>query len=234
MPELKTQEVHICELCGVTWSRPPTRGQRPKRCEGCRSRPEAKNLDMSRSCPHCGKAGVRYDASFCSKKCALASGHWSGGRPSVEVLVLGPSSELPELHPARCPPRLMTEGQCDWCDSRFVKVGRRPAKYCSRNCKKRAYHARRGKWVVAPSVRRSIYERDGWLCQITEICPRPEEPIDPELSHSKWAATLDHIVPQSHVLIPDHSPGNLQTAHLWCNSMKGDGTYYEVDVLLPA
>lgn len=67
----------------------------------------------------------------------------------------------------------------------------------------------------------AIYERDGWTCQ---LCM---EPVDPALPPGDvWSATLDHIVPQSHMLIPDHSDDNLRLAHLWCNSVRGDETYY--------
>jgi 5-methylcytosine-specific restriction endonuclease McrA len=36
------------------------------------------------------------------------------------------------------------------------------------------------------------------------------------------SATLDHIIPQSHMLIPDHSDRNLRLAHRSCNSARGD------------
>jgi len=34
--------------------------------------------------------------------------------------------------------------------------------------------------------------------------------------------TLDHIVPVSHQLFPDHSVSNLQLAHRICNSIASD------------
>lgn len=74
---------------------------------------------------------------------------------------------------------------------------------------------------ISTDERRAIYERDGWSCQ---ICLLPVQPDSPRGSH--WFPSLDHIVPQSAQLIPDHSPANLRTAHFLCNGMRGAGTYY--------
>lgn len=69
---------------------------------------------------------------------------------------------------------------------------------------------------IAPTERRALYERDNWTCQLCH------EPIDPSAHwNSNYAPSLDHIVPQSHMLIPDHTPSNLRTAHRVCNSRRG-------------
>lgn len=69
---------------------------------------------------------------------------------------------------------------------------------------------------IAPTERRALYERDNWTCQICH------GPIDPSAHwNSNNAPSLDHIVPQSHMLIPDHTPSNLRTAHRVCNSRRG-------------
>lgn len=69
---------------------------------------------------------------------------------------------------------------------------------------------------VRGRVRLAIYERDDWTCQLCR------EPIDREVHYlDDWAPSLDHIEPQSHALIPDHSPTNLRTAHRWCNAVRG-------------
>jgi hypothetical protein len=49
---------------------------------------------------------------------------------------------------------------------------------------------------------------------------------------SDYAASLDHIIPQSMQLIPDHSPSNLRLVHRWCNSARGDGTNMAKDELI--
>lgn len=70
---------------------------------------------------------------------------------------------------------------------------------------------------ISPKVRHSIYDRDGWTCLICQ------EPIDRDAHwNDNYAPSLDHIVPQSHMLIPDHSPRNLRTSHRICNSLRGD------------
>lgn len=70
---------------------------------------------------------------------------------------------------------------------------------------------------IAPKIRHQLYERDNWTCQLCQ------EPIDREAHwNDNYAPSLDHIVPQSHMLIPDHTPSNLRTAHRVCNSRRGD------------
>ncbi|MFC7330808.1 MULTISPECIES: HNH endonuclease [Nocardiopsidaceae] len=79
------------------------------------------------------------------------------------------------------------------------------------------------------ATRLAIYERDGWICQLCS------EPVDPDLPYlDNWAASLDHIVCQAWTDEPDHSPENLRLAHRWCNSVRGDETYYETSVLAAA
>jgi len=69
---------------------------------------------------------------------------------------------------------------------------------------------------IAPKVRHSLYERDDWTCQLCH------EPIDRDAHwNTNYAPSLDHIVPQSHTLVPDHRPSNLRTAHRVCNSRRG-------------
>lgn len=235
MPNGTWQEF-VCGACGDSWRRRPARGTRPKWCPECR--PKRKNVLLSKECPECGRAGVRADATFCSKRCAVRAGHWSfpGGGPVCRDLV-GPVEsticELPRRHPVRLlagrqpPPKdwwvQFVSGPCAWCGETFVvPTGGGPALYCSRSCASSAGKSRRGRFLIPPDVRQSIYARDQWLCQ-WEQCPRPFEPIDPTLPSShKWAATLDHIECQSWVLVPDHSPSNLRTMHRLCNSERGD------------
>lgn len=82
-----------------------------------------------------------------------------------------------------------------------------------------ARHARRVR-MVGPDgeIERidphTIYERDGWMCQ---LCHKP---IDPAM---KWpdyqSASLDHIVPLA--ANGTHTSDNVQAAHLICNIQKG-------------
>lgn len=73
---------------------------------------------------------------------------------------------------------------------------------------------KRKTWI-APLARRAIYERDGWICQICF------EPVSRTLKNGRLAPSLDHIIPRSAMLIPDHSPSNLRTAHMACNASRG-------------
>lgn len=119
-------------------------------------------------------------------------------------------------------------GCCAWCGSPFVfevRGNSRPAIYCTARCAKRMGRAKhkeaRGSWWITQHRRYAIYERDNWTCQICK------EPVDKTLHHSdNWAASLDHIVPRSRQLVPDHSDDNLRLAHRWCNAVLSDGTYY--------
>lgn len=114
--------------------------------------------------------------------------------------------------------RVWTAGDCSWCAESFVGLSH----YCSTRCRTAAKFARRSSgqsFNIPPRDRLKIYERDAWICQLCD------HPVDSNLRHPHiWSATLDHIVPQSQMLIPDHSPSNLRLAHMWCNSARGDGS----------
>jgi hypothetical protein len=123
--------------------------------------------------------------------------------------------------------RTFVNGQCVWCGDVFTSevLGRSiPPLCCSPICALRRQWSRKGQtsnWIV-PRRRRAIYVRDNWTCQ---LCIGP---VDKTLHvNDLWAASLDHIIPQSRLLIPDLSSSNLRLAHRWCNAVLGDGTYYK-------
>lgn len=121
--------------------------------------------------------------------------------------------------------RVFVQGACEWCGESFCAPSGR---YCSKSCRSRAAESRRHpmRFNPTPRLRREVYERDGWLCGLCDL------PIDPNLCWpDKWSASLDHVVPQSHMLIPDHSASNLRAVHLQCNSMRGDGSNMSEDEL---
>lgn len=117
--------------------------------------------------------------------------------------------------------RVWTVGNCSWCGDHFTSPN---AKFCSRNCAKYSRDANNPhKFSISPVRRAALYERDNWTCQLCF------EPVDPTLHYlDAWAATLDHVIPQSWMLVPDHSESNLQLAHRMCNSLKGDRVEMEV------
>lgn len=115
---------------------------------------------------------------------------------------------------------LLVSGPCVHCRQNFTgqatSVETAP-KYCSKACGGSDRKARPFRFRISDVHRQQIYERDKFICQLCK------DPVDMTLASSdRWAATLDHIIPQSHQLVPDHSPGNLRLAHRWCNSVRGD------------
>lgn len=113
--------------------------------------------------------------------------------------------------------RVLICGDCKWCGIYSVSHNG----YCSRKCATAHKYANRAKstFKISPRNRVALYERDKWTCR---ICLNP---VDPALHYlHDWSATLDHIIPQAHMLIPDHSPSNLRLAHRYCNSIRGDGS----------
>ena len=70
--------------------------------------------------------------------------------------------------------------------------------------------------------KRSIYDRDGWICG---ICG---EPVDPNAKYPDMrCASLDHIKPLS--LGGSHTPENVRLAHFDCNSFRGNGVDEEAE-----
>ena len=121
--------------------------------------------------------------------------------------------------------RVFIQGRCSWCEEQFCAP---MGKWCSSKCKLAEKNALRHpeRFNPTPRLRREVYERDGWVCGLCAF------PIDRDLSWPhKWSASLDHIIPQSRMLIPDHSASNLRAVHLQCNSMRGDGSNMSEDEL---
>lgn len=191
-------------------------------------------------CSVCG-AQVIKDASrakarrpVCSQRCRYFVTH--GKFPEDRLAIVGPlpwtdPTKAPREWPSREAPqrkRVFIQGTCGWCDTPFTAInaaGGSTSRFCSESCARSFHRAARrrvrGRFAPMPSLRREVYERDGWTCQ---LCG---DLVDPNLPPGDiWSATLDHIIPQSHQIIPDHSAANLRLAHLWCNAVRGDETYY--------
>ena len=104
----------------------------------------------------------------------------------------------------------------DWIERFKAEHGVWPSTVYRRQFKDLHGYWPSGDWIDRES-RIAIYERDGWACQ---ICGDPVN-VDVEWN-GRLAPTLDHVVPRSLVLVPDHSESNLRTAHRWCNAQRGN------------
>lgn len=187
------------------------------------------NAKHELTCIICGEAFVhnRKDRRTCSHACHQALTLSTEGiqrrieasrKTGAVVRYLRPKVWIGATLPARNG-GAMVAGQCAYCPTYFI--GLPGARYCSERCNtnaswKRRYD-RRGEFKVTDRLRLAIYERDAYTCQLCS------EPVDTTLHyHDRMSATLDHIIPQSWMLIPDHSEGNLRLAHRGCNSARGD------------
>ena len=175
-----------------------------------------------RTCQLCGKDFETRAGSptrFCSVSCSKTKVR------SRELVHVGPRVVIAPPVPVTVvsAPKwwaVIVQGPCAWCGESFTATGS-TTRYCSRRCSRSAAKRRQGRFLIPPRIRRAIYERDNWTCQLCF------DPIDREAHYlDDWAPSLDHVTPQSHMLIPDHSPSNLRTAHRWCNAVRGDGTWH--------
>jgi hypothetical protein len=103
-------------------------------------------------------------------------------------------------------------GECTRCGKK-MKHTRSPEPIC-RPC--RGHRTGPGSHIKVTKVERlAIYERDAWTCQICS------EPVDrTQRPGTRWAASLDHIIPVS-LGGPDELD-NLRLAHHRCNSVRGN------------
>lgn len=107
--------------------------------------------------------------------------------------------------------------ECAHCGEAFRARRDQPGTLCGARCAKLAQGwagvpVRR--FRPSPTLRASIYERDGWVCQ---LCGSPVDPEAP--AQSRESATLDHITPRAHGGSDD--PSNLRLAHMGCNADRG-------------
>ena len=115
-------------------------------------------------------------------------------------------------------------GTCRVCGRAFVAG--LPGVTCSGACgdaheravRREHKHRRRARQrgaFVAPVDRYAIYRRDNWKCWLCqEPCDRNADP------QSDRAPSLDHIIPLANG--GTHEPGNVQTAHRLCNSLRSN------------
>lgn len=167
------------------------------------------------------------DAKYCSPSCQAEHQHgedrkrklsqrerrWAAAQRRLERASEGSWGRTPWV-----------TGTCSECGDPFstpLPLARTCSAFCAKSRERRRY----GQYVD-DRTRASIYERDGWICQLCF------DPVAPDLHYlDNWAATLDHIVCQSWTESPDHSPSNLRLAHRWCNSVRGNEEHYTAEDL---
>lgn len=182
-------------------------------------------------CANCQEPYKTQDkrAIYCCRMCR--SPKFKGWSKSTEIVhVPRPERQYGAPPTNQIPARkglALVSGPCGWCTETFV--GQPMTRYCSKRCYSNAAWKRRydirGDFNPTPRLRRYICERDNWTCQICQ------EPVDPEAKYQTYGyATLDHIIPQSHQLIPDHTESNLRLAHMICNARRGDRIEYALTV----
>ena len=181
-------------------------------------------------CAVCGEAVLKRvyssDAPSMHRACRSSLPNWRrrpGGVSPARRRFVARAAKAAAGSPAS--KRVFIQGRCSWCEEQFCAP---MGKWCSSKCKMAEKSALRHpeRFNPTPRLRREVYERDGWVCGLCDL------PIDSSLAWPhKWSASLDHVVPQSHMLIPDHSADNLRAVHLQCNSMRGDGSNMSEDEL---
>lgn len=226
-----------CAQCGKPITRKPTRGPKPKYCgKPCailadtdRRRKagtaKARSYTTPGTCPACGtvfigKARQVYCTSLCSRRAVIVDRIVENTGRSRKSTALAVRVLPRRWFGSHTQGVTWTQGACAYCTHPFLAKGR-GARYCSPRCSTNAAWQRRyrryGEFTLSPRQRLDLYARDDWTCQ---LCQRPV-PDDVHYQHD-LAPSLDHIIPQSHTLIPDHSEANLRLAHRVCNSRRGN------------
>lgn len=217
----RSRGVPMCDPCRLAWNKACRESRRRAKERGWVRKDRPKK---GMTCDECGKP-LRSNAGGAADGLKLCQEHRDrkkhrdrearrrrdAKRRRLEEFVRKQAQGIP-ANP-RWP---WVQGSCDYCGEYFARKGMASG-YCTKKCRRKDL---RTAWVT--TIRRHrLYERDNWTCQ---ICL---EPVDREADYlDPWSPTLDHIEPQSHALVPDHSDANLRTAHRWCNSVRGDLTYY--------
>lgn len=182
-------------------------------------------------CGFCGAGFVTTSnrSAFCSERCSKRD-HYGWSR-SKEIVHSPRSAARPSVVVVPPSRKRWFACVCRVCGVGFIDKA--PYTHCSDSCRRvtrrAAMHAqrvRRGKFSVADSVRMSIYERDGWTCQLCGVeVSRAYSSSDP------LSPTLDHVIPQSLQSKPDHSASNLRLSHALCNSVRGNSENISADDL---
>lgn len=206
----------VCPMCGVEFvAKHKLKAYCTKKC----SREATRRYN---ACIGCGGKVSDHKSERCRDCFRFDVLGWS--RSTDLVLIPKPEREWGTPAPYTLEQRKgwpLVAGPCRWCGDEFI--GPPLSAYCQKRCAVNAYWKRkddtRGRFAPTPQLRQFICDRDKWTCQICH------GPVDPSATHNTPEyATLDHIIPQSLQLIPDHSASNLRLAHMCCNARRGNRT----------
>lgn len=168
-------------------------------------------------CRECGKEFIAYSCKnvFCSQKCAYEH--------NKEMIRERNAKERPFRFVSR-------KIKCGWCGKEFETRYKKSKVFCSEECKQASLkqhekeHNRRlrGKIVDKGISIDKLIKRDNGICK---LCGKPIDKndyyfVDGFFACGKSYPTIDHVVPLA--IGGLHSWDNVQLAHQYCNSMKGD------------
>lgn len=222
-----------CEACGATLAG-DSQGRPRKFCVNCR--PPKRETIGSRKIEHvCLECGMKFVGSsqkkYCSQhcrdevtkrrkreshyiapgkrdRCSKCGKRVQRGRSSLDRIICSACRDLTAKKHLKC----SVDGCCKSAYGRGLCSTH--YSYWYRKNVSGDWHP---KYWVSDARRLRIYERDRWICQ---LCGRPVSRFaDPQRDND--APSLDHIIPKSTQLVPDHSDSNLQLAHRGCNARRG-------------
>lgn len=230
---------HSCRASGVTHGASGYR--RGCRCQVCREaavkrmreyaakrRAEGRPIQRSRHAQVCLVCGLEFSirsgskSQFCSMVCV---GIYNREDPGKIKHARSSGKSAFRRRAERCADKaargrsagalIWVQGACIVCGDQFLSRGPM-SRYCSKECRAKN---RQRTFGVSWLDRMALFAADDWKCQ---ICSEPVDYTADPLSD--WYPSLDHIIPRSHGGPDDIS--NLRTAHRWCNSVRGDLSYY--------
>jgi hypothetical protein len=167
-----------------------------------------KRKSIVKVCPQCGKNFSPVNKSFqkyCSSECLRKH----DGKDSKKSFCAIDGCNRPVRARGLCSMHYHRDRRSRGLDSCEPWNERRQANYERR----RALKYNNGTVEVFTNI--EIFERDHWVCGICGL------KVDKDISYpDPKSASLDHVIPLIHG--GTHTRGNVQCAHLGCNSMKRD------------
>lgn len=177
-------------------------------CAGCGEPIMRRPSDLKTRVPTCGYACRQYVTFGTGARTDLPADHWARwwGRSSKWT--------APKAQPDY-------DRECPECGASFTTTKSLQV-YCDRKCHNKASKSRRRAVKAGAFVedvnRNAIFERDKWTCKLCDKKLKRNAAVPHPL-----APTIDHIIPMGDKRYRGtHEPANVQAAHFYCNSSKGN------------